>query len=413
MCHCICCIYRLSHFDKCYICSTILTTDRHILHIDLDSFFVSVERLLNPALIGKPVVVGGYSDRGVVSSCSYEARQYGVRSAMPVRQALKLCPNAIVVKGSMGEYSRFSRMVTQIIAERAPLMQKASIDEFYVDISGLDRFFGCFKWSQELRQAVIKNTGLPISFGLSVNKCIAKMATNQAKPNGELYVPADAVQDFLRPLKVGKIPMLGKKMEESLNKMGIVTIGQLAALNRDFLEERFGEYGRYIWKRANGIDNSTVEPYHERKSISTENTFHTDTNDTVFLDTVLSAMVAELTYRLRKENMISSSVAVKIRYENFETHMQQSVIEFTNADNKLLQKVRDIFAKAYHKGRLVRLIGVRFSNLTHGQGQINLFDNADLPELYKAMDKIKSRFGEGLIKTATEFGTKKRRPPSA
>lgn len=390
----------------------VLDTNRHILHIDLDSFFVSVERLLNPALIGKPVIVGGYSDRGVVSSCSYEARKFGVRSAMPVRQALKLCPSAIVVKGSMGEYGRFSKMVTQIIAERSPLMQKASIDEFYVDITGLDRFFGCFKWSQELRQAVIKNTGLPISFGLSVNKSIAKMATNQAKPNGELYVPADAVQDFLKPLKVGKIPMLGKKMEESLNKMGIVTIGQLAALNKDFLVERFGEYGRYIWKRANGIDNSPVEPYHERKSISTENTFHTDTNDTTFLDTVLSAMVAELTYRLRKENMITSSVAVKIRYENFETHMQQSVIEFTNADNKLLQKVREIFAKAYHKGRLVRLIGVKFSNLTHGQGQVNLFDNADLPELYKAMDKIKSRFGEGLIKTATEFGTKKRRPPS-
>jgi DNA polymerase IV len=384
--------------------------ERNIIHIDLDSFFVSVERLLNPSLNGKPVVVGGYSDRGVVASCSYEARKFGVRSAMPMRQALKLCPHATIVKGSMGEYNKYSKMVTQIIAERAPLMQKASIDEFYIDITGLERFFGCYKWAKELRQTIIKNTGLPISFGLSINKCIVKMATNAAKPNGELYIPREEVQAFLKPLPVGKIPMLGKKMQENLNAMGIVTIGQLAALNRSFLETKFGEYGEYIWKRANGIDNSPVEPYRDRKSISTENTFHTDTNDTVFLDTVVAGMVAELTFRLRSENMMTGNVAVKIRYENFETHTQQSVIEFTNADHLLLQKVREIFTKAYNKNRLIRLIGVRFGNLTYGQGQINLFDSAERHELYRAMDKIKARFGEGLIKTATEIG-KKRTPP--
>lgn len=384
-----------------------MAEERHIVHFDLDSFFVSVERLLNPTLIGKPVVVGGYSDRGVVASCSYEARKFGVRSAMPMRQALKLCPNAVVVKGSMGQYGKYSKIVTQIIADRAPLMQKASIDEFYIDISGLDKFFGCFKWTKELRQTIIKNTGLPISFGLSVNKCLAKMATNQAKPNGELYIPLEAVEEFLKPLPVSKIPMLGQKMQESLNKIGIHTIGQLSGLSESFLENKFGEYGNYIWKRAHGIDNSPVAPYHERKSISTENTFHTDTNDVAFLDRVLAGMVAELTYQLRKENFITGNVAVKIRYENFETHTQQSVIEHTNADNVLLKKVRDIFAKAYYEKRMVRLIGIRFSNLVHGLGQVNMFENTPMrQDLYKAMDKIKSKFGEGLIKTATELGKK-------
>lgn len=384
--------------------------DRHIVHIDLDSFFVSVERLLNPALIGKPVVVGGTSDRGVVSSCSYEARKYGVHSAMPSRQAKKLCPHAIFVRGSMGEYGKYSKMVTDIIAERSPLMQKASIDEFYIDISGMDRFFGCFKWTKELRQTIIKETGLPISFGLSVNKCVAKIATNQAKPNGELYVPKNEVKAFLAPLSVGKIPMLGKKMQASLNSIGIQTIGQLAALSESYLENKFGEYGGYAWRRANGIDNSEVRPYRERKSISTENTFSENTNDEGFLDRVLAGMVAELTPRLRKENFITGSVAVKIRYENFETRTQQSVIIHTNADHLLLEKVREIFAKSYYKNRLVRLIGVRFGNLIHGLGQVNMFEKtSERQDLYKAMDNIKDRFGKGLIKTATEIGKGKSR----
>ncbi len=388
-----------------------MAEDRHIVHIDLDSFFVSVERILDPSLIGKPVVVGGTSDRGVVSSCSYEARKYGVHSAMPARQAKKLCPLAIFVKGSMGEYGKYSKMVTDIIAERSPLMQKSSIDEFYIDISGMDKFFGCYKWTKELRQSIIKNTGLPISFGLSINKCVAKIATNQAKPNGELYVPKEKVKVFLAPLPVGKIPMLGKKMQESLSKIGIQTIGQLAALSESFLENKFGEYGGYAWRRANGIDNSPVRPYHERKSISTESTFYTDTNDILFLDRVLASMVSELTHRLRKENFITGNVAVKIRYENFETRTQQSVIEHTNADHLLLEKVRDIFEKSYNKNRMVRLIGVRFGNLVHGLGQVNLFENtSERQELYKAMDNIKNRFGKEFIQTATQLGGNKRKP---
>lgn len=377
--------------------------NRHIVHIDLDSFFVSVERLLNPSLIGKPVLVGGYSNRGVVASCSYEARKFGVRSAMPMVQALRLCPHAVVVKGSMEEYSRHSKMVTQIIKDKAPLVQKASIDEFYIDISGMDKFFGCYKWTKELRQTIIKNTGLPNSFGLSVNKCVAKMATNEIKPSGELYIPQEMVLNFLAPLAVGKIPMLGKKMSEKLNAMGIHTIGQLAQLSQNFLEDKFGEYGTYMWQRSHGIDNSIVSNHRERKSISSERTFHTDTGDLKFLDQILASMVSELSYSMRKENFITGNVAIKIRYENFETLTQQSTIQHTGADHLLLAKVREVFEKAYNKKRLVRLIGVRFSSLVHGLGQINLFDNTpQRHDLYKAMDKIKNRFGEGVIKTATE-----------
>ena len=199
-------------------------------------------------------------------------------------------------------------------------------------------------------------------------------------------------------------------MQESLNAIGIHTIGQLAGLSESFLETKFGEYGSYVWKRANGIDNSVVTPYRERKSISTENTFHTDTNDVNYLDKILAGMVSELTYRLRCENFITGNVAVKIRYENFETRTQQSVITHTNADHVLLEKVRNIFKDAYNNKRLIRLIGVRFGNLVHGLGQVNMFDNTPVrQDLYKAMDSIKNKFGEGLIKTATELGTSKKR----
>lgn len=377
--------------------------ERNIVHIDLDSFFVSVERLLNPALVGKPVIVGGYSDRGVVSSCSYEARKFGVHSAMPVKQAVKLCPHAVLVKGSMGQYGKYSGMVTDIIRDKAPVVQKASIDEFYLDLTGMEKFFGCYKWAKELRQTIIKNTGLPTSFGLSVNKCVAKMATNQAKPNGELYVPKERVQDFLNPLPVGKIPMVGDRMQQQLKQMGIITIGQVIKLTESFLENKFGDYGRYLWQRAHGIDDSPVAEYRERKSISTENTFHTDTTDVDFLDRVLAGMVSELTYGLRGENLISGNVAVKIRYSNFDTHTQQTVVEHTSADHILLEKVRSLFAKLYQKGRAVRLIGVRLGSLVHGQGQVSLFENYERRNLYSAMDKIKNRFGEGVIKTATEI----------
>jgi DNA polymerase-4 len=198
--------------------------ERSILHLDLDTFFVSVERLKNSRLTGKPVIIGGMSDRGVVSSCSYEARKYGVNSAMPMKMARIMCPEAIIIRGDMELYSNYSNMITEIIDERAPLYEKSSVDEHFIDISGMDRFYGCCKWSHELREYIIKETGLPVSAGLSVNKTVSKIATGEAKPNGEIEVMKETVLPFLDPLSISKIPMIGPKTYHLLRSMGIATI---------------------------------------------------------------------------------------------------------------------------------------------------------------------------------------------
>jgi len=221
--------------------------NRHIVHLDLDTFFVSVERLMRPELAGKPVIIGGASDRSVVSSCSYEARRFGVHSAMPVKMARVLCRDAVLIRGDMECYSKYSHMVTDIIAERAPVYEKASIDEHYIDVTGMDRFFGTLQWSLELRQTIIRNTGLPISFGLSVNKTVSKIATGEAKPNGELEVLQPAVQTFLNPLPVGKIPMIGEKTCHLLRSMGIITINTLRLVPPEMMERVMGKNGIVIW----------------------------------------------------------------------------------------------------------------------------------------------------------------------
>jgi len=250
-----------------------------LLHMDLDSFFVSVERVKDPSLMGKPVIIGGTAKRGVVSSCSYEARQFGVHSAMAGFKAHALCPNGIFLPGDMESYAKYSRLVTQIIAEKVPLFEKASIDEFYVDLTGMDKYFGCYEWAQELRTTITKETGLPISFGLASNKTLAKMATNHAKPDGHIFIEHGKEFDFLDPLSIGEIPMLGKRTKEFLELRKINTIHQLRAIGEQQLIEWFGKFGQSIWRKANGIGSVTVNPYSERKSISKEHTFHDDISD--------------------------------------------------------------------------------------------------------------------------------------
>ena len=244
-------------------------SNKTVVHYDLDTFFVSVERLQNSKLIGKPVIIGGTSDRGVVSSCSYETRLFGVRSGMPMKLARRLCPEAVQIRGDMESYSRHSDVVTQIIAERAPVYEKASIDEHYLDITGMDRFFGCMKWAQELRHTIIKESGLPISFGLSVNKTVSKIATGEAKPNGEKEVQQRFVQPFLDPLSIRKIPMVGAKTYYLLRSMGIETIHTLAEIPMEMMQQVLGENGIIMRKKAHGIDNTPVKPYSEQKSNST------------------------------------------------------------------------------------------------------------------------------------------------
>lgn len=374
---------------------------RNIVHFDLDTFFVSVERLVNSKLNGKPIIIGGSSDRGVVASCSYEARTYGVHSAMPMKMARMLCSDAIFIRGDMELYSKHSHMVTDIISEQAPLYEKASVDEFYIDITGMDRFFGCLKWTHELRQSIIKNTGLPISFGLSVNKTVSKIAAGEAKPNGEKEVPANTVRPFLYPLPISKIPMIGNKTYHLLRSMGIATIGTLSLIPIEMMEKVLGKNGIVIWKKANGIDNTPVRTYSERKSISTEHTFEQDTIDIVKMKEMLVGMVEKLAFEMRQKQRLTSCVTVKIRYSNFDTHTLQKRVPYTSFDHQLIGVTKELFDRLYQRRMLIRLIGVRFSHLVQGVQQLNMFeDTPKTVNLYKAMDKLRNRYGRRSVQRA-------------
>ena len=381
-----------------------MNSDRTIVHLDLDSFFVSVERLNNSKLNGLPIIIGGTSDRGVVSSCSYEARSFGVHSAMPMRMAQRLCQDAIIIRGDMDSYSKYSRLVTEVIANKAPLYEKASIDEHYLDISGMDRFFGSYQWTHELRESIIKETGLPISFGMSVNKTVAKIATGESKPNGELYILQDQVKPFMFPLSIRKIPMIGKKTYHLLRSMGIATIETLSLIPPEMMAQVLGKSGTIIWKKANGIDFTPVRPYSERKSISSEKTFQKDTIDVVRLRLLIISMVEKLAFQLRKKQKLTGCVTVKIRYSNFDTHTQQKHIPYTSFDHILIGIATDIFEKLYSRRMLIRLIGVKLSDLVYGVQQLNLFeDTPEMVNLYQAMDKVRLKYGKYAIQRATSL----------
>jgi DNA polymerase IV len=376
----------------------IYDNQRNIVHMDLDSFFVSVELLKRPELKGKPVIIGGSSDRGVVASCSYEARAFGVHSAMSSKMAQRLCPHAIWIKGDMEEYSKYSNLVREIVADKSPVFEQASIDEFYIDVSGLDRFFGCYKWTSELRQFITKESGLPLSFGLSVNKTVSKIATSESKPNGQIQIPLGKEKDFLSPLLVKKIPMVGAKTADQLNQVGIVYISTLSQMPVQILESMFGKSGIVMWQKANAIDNTPIEPYSERKSISTEMTFETDTIDIKMLRSHMIKMVEELAFKLRSEEFLTGCITVKLKYSNFDTETKQNAIAFTSSDKILIAKATDLFDKLYERRMLIRLIGVRLSNLVRGNYQISLFDNPikDI-NLCLAMDRLRKKFGEDKL----------------
>ncbi len=373
-----------------------------IVHLDLDTFFVSVERLQNSALIGKPVIIGGLSDRGVVASCSYEARKYGVHSAMPMRMALNLCRDATVIRGDMDQYTKYSRLVTDVIADSAPVYEKASIDEHYIDISGMDRFIGSYKWTHELRSRIISETGLPISFGLSVNKTVSKIATGEAKPNGEKEVPRDLVRPFLNPLPIKKIPGVGEKTCHLLHSMGVFTIHTLSDIPPEMIQNVLGKSGIDIWRKANGIDFSPVMSYSEEKSISTERTFETDTIDIQMLERLLISMTEKIAFKMRKKQKLASVITVKIRYANYDTHTLQKKIAYTSFDHTLMSTTLELFRRLYERRMLIRLIGVKLGGLIGGVQQLDLFDNNDkMIKLYLSMDKIRLRYGSDAIHRAS------------
>jgi len=375
--------------------------ERNIVHLDLDSFFVSVERLLNSELNDRPVLIGGTSDRGVVASCSYEARQFGIHSAMPMKLARQLCPEAIVVKGDYDRYALYSRTVTELISEQAPVVEKASIDEHYLDLTGMDKYFGCWKWTRELRQKIMRETGLPISFGLAVNKTVSKIATGEGKPFGEMQVVSGKEKEFLAPLSIRKIPMVGARTYTQLRNMGIARVSTLQQMDVRTMERVMGVNGVTIWKKANGLDDAPVVPYSERKSVSKETTFDKDTIDMELLKRTLTAMVDELAFDLRKENKLTSCLTVKIRYSNFETFTRQIKISYTASERVLTEQALALFHKLYSRRMLIRLVGVRFSDLVTGSYQIDLFNDAitDL-NLSRAMDGIRMRYGSHSIKKA-------------
>jgi len=381
--------------------------NRSILHLDLDSFFVSVERLINSELKKRPLLVGGISDRGVVAACSYETRTFGVHSGMPMKLARRLCPEAIVLRGNSGTYTKYSDLITEIIKSEVPAFEKASIDEFYADLSGMDQFFGTYKFASELRTKIIRESGLPISLGLSINKIVSKVATGEAKPNNQIKIDQGYEKQFLAPLSIRKIPMIGTKTGLTLQRLGIKIVSDLQKLPEELLLQTLGKIGGVIWRRAQGIDNSPVITYNERKSISTERTFDYDTIDMTLLRELLIAMTENLAYQLRRGQKLTSCVSVKIRYADFDTQSRQLKIPYTSADHLLIPRILELFNTLYNRRLRVRLIGVRFSHLAGGNYQINLFDdNESAIQLYQAIDKIRLRFGDRSILRASSLGAK-------
>ena len=376
----------------------LLRNQRHIEHLDLDSFYVSVEQLRNPKLIGKPVLIGGTGDRGVVASCSYEARKFGVHSAMPMKVARRLCSHAIVVRGDMEQYSKYSGLVTDIIKDTVPLFEKSSIDEFYVDMTGMDKYFGCLKFTNELKRKVVKESGLPISYGLASNKLVGKVATNEVKPNGQIEIPFGSEKSFLAPLSIAKIPGIGKQTAILLFKMGVETLKVLSDIPVEMMQNLLGKNGSELWRRANGIDDTPVVPYHEQKSISTENTFGQDTIDINFMRAEMIRMTERIAFELRKQNKLAGCVTVKLRYSNFETFTKQQSISYTSADHVLFKTAKELFERLYDRRMLIRMLGIRFTNLIPGNYQIHLFeDTQEMIKLYQAIDSVKRRFGEGMV----------------
>jgi len=363
--------------------------------------------LLDSKLNGKPVLIGGTSDRGVVASCSYEARRFGIHSAMPMRLAKQLCPEAIVLRGNSGIYTKFSQNVTQVIKESVPLYEKTSIDEFYIDLTGMDKFFGCHKLATELRQRIIKETGLPISFGLSLNKTVSKIATGEAKPNNQIKIENGTEKPFLAPLSVKKIPMVGNVTYKALCDLGVKQIRTVQEMPMELMHKVLGKNGLSIWKKANGIDNSPVIQYHERKSISTERTFNKDTTDVAKLKGIVIAMAENLAYQLRRGNKLTACVTFKIRYSDFQTYTQQKRIPYSSMDHNIIPIVLELYKKMYNRRLLVRLVGVKFSHLVEGGHQIHLFeDDEKLLHLSQAIDKMRERYGDRAVINAAGMEAK-------
>jgi DNA polymerase IV len=319
-----------------------------------------------------------------------------------MKLARRLCPQATIISGDMESYSRYSKQVTDIIADKVPQFEKASVDEFYIDMTGMDKFFGCSLFAKELKTTITRETGLPISYALSANKLVSKVATGEAKPNGQLEIPFGNEKIFLAPLPVEKLPMVGPRTTSLFRQMGVRTIKTLSEIPVEMMENLMGKNGIELWRRANGIDETPVVPYSEQKSISTENTFEADTIDIRFMEATLVQMTEKVAFELRQQNKLTGCVSIKLRYSNFDTVTRQVSIAYTALDDVLIKTVKELFQKLYDRRLLVRLLGVRFMQLVPGNHQIRLFDDQDeMIRLYQEVDKLKGRFGKYMIMRAS------------
>ncbi|MBA4311107.1 MAG: DNA polymerase IV [Chlorobiaceae bacterium] len=375
----------------------------NIAHIDLDCFFVSVERISNPSLTGKPVVVGGNAEgRGVVASASYEARKYGVRSAMSTAQALRLCPHLIVVHGHHSEYSSYSNRLYKRMLDIAPIVERASIDEMYLDFTGCESLFknDLPGYMIELQQIVLKEFNLPCTIALASNKLVAKIAANQVKPNGVTFIPHGAEENYLAPLPIGVIPGVGKKTEELLKRNGFQIVEDLQKVNPKSLQNLLGINGDWIYKASHGIGSSQLEVEHTAKSISKVETFPKDISETAELEKILHELVQSVSCSLRDKSWKASVITVKYRTSDFKTYSKQRKTEPTNFDPDIFDIAKSMLGQLHDGKRKVRLIGVGLSDfVSDSQLSPDLFSNTEKQDsAMKALDSLRKKFGDDAIK---------------
>ena len=378
---------------------------RTILHLDLDAFFVAVERLDNPALIGVPVIVGGRAEvRGVVAAASYEARKFGVHSAMPTAQALRLCPQVVLVSGHRGRYTEMSRKVMAILGDYTPLVEPISIDEAFLDVSGTEAHYGPpAQLAQTLQDRIERELRLSASLGVAANKLVAKIASDYRKPHGITVVPPGEEAAFLAPLPIRRLWGVGEVTARELAKLGVETIGDLAAFSADELRARFGVHGVGLWRAARGIDDSPVTPEHEEKSLSREETFAQDVGDPTLLRRELLRLSESVASRLRRHHLAARTIGLKLRYGDFTTLTRQATLaEPTDSGPVIYAQALALFEATWDRRRLVRLVGVGTSNLEQPARQIRLFEQEDQrqTQLDVALDRIRGRFGDAAIQRA-------------
>jgi DNA polymerase-4 len=382
------------------------------LHVDLDAFFVSVEQASNPALKGKPVVVGGKpGSRGVVATASYEARAFGLHSAMPILTAVRLCPQAIFIEGNYQHYAEVSKKFMAILADFSPFLEPMGLDEAYMDVTGFESLHGSIRqMALKIKQRVKDELGIVASIGIASCKVVAKVASDESKPDGLIEVPPGGEAAFLSPLAIRKLPGVGEKTEQVLTRLGIRTIGQLARTPPNALKSRFGTFGEMLHRNANGIDNSQVTPPEEAKSISRETTFNEDTHDNVFLSATLRYQAEKVGADLRKSGKQAKCVSIKVRYADFTTiTRQRTLLQATDMDQIIFQTGNELLQKTVEDNRLaIRLIGIGVSSLSEPGMQLSLINSSEhrLEKLNRAVDRIRSKYGFAAIQTGRTIDLK-------